>query len=67
VTAKLWSLRAAAAYLGLGHPTLYAMAKRGEVPFVAVPSSGGRRLGRMMFRQEDLDAAIARWRVEVAS
>jgi excisionase family DNA binding protein len=66
MTPRLISLREAAAYLGVKHPTLYALAVRGEIAFVEFPSSGGKRRGRILFDVADLDAAIARWRKEAA-
>ena len=68
MTPRLVSLRAAAERLGLAHSTVYGLALRGELAHVEIPSSGGRRRGRIMFTPEDLESFVARNRhEEVAS
>lgn len=57
----------AAEMLGVSAAYLYAMATRGELACVELPSRGGRRRGRMMFRPADLVAFVERNRKECAS
>jgi hypothetical protein len=57
--------REAARLLGVSPVYVYAAAARGELACVELPSRGGRRRGRMMFRPADLEEFIARNRKEV--
>ena len=60
VAPLLVTRRRAAAVLGVSASYVYALAARGEIACVELPSRGGRRRGRMMFRPEDLLAFVER-------
>ena len=53
--------------LNVSPPYLYAMAVRGEIACVELPSRGGRRRGRMMFQPAEIEAFIDRNKKERAS
>ena len=57
----------AARLLGVSPAYLYALATRGEIDCVELPSRGGRRRGRLMFRPVDLEAFVNQHRKERAS
>ena len=57
----------AARMLGISAAYVYAAAARGELACVELPSRGGRRRGRMMFRPADLAAFVDRNRRERTS
>ncbi len=59
---RLITFRELAKLLGTSYSLLYALAKRGEIPYIELPSSGGKRAGRLMFDLRDLDGLIARWK-----
>lgn len=50
----------AASRLGVSPGYIYAVAVRGELAFVELPSRGGRRRGRMMFQPAVLEEFIKR-------
>ena len=54
---RLINLRDAATELAVSFDSVDRMLRRGELPFVRLPS-GRRRISR-----EDLDTAIQRWRI----
>lgn len=56
----LYTRRQAAELLGVSPAYVYAMATRSEIEFVELPSRGGRRRGRMMFKPADLEDFINR-------
>ena len=56
----------AANRLGVSPAYVYALAVRGEIACVELPSRGRRRRGRMMFRPADLEEFINRNRKERA-
>lgn len=63
----LVSRREAAKRTGIKESYLYALAVRGEIAYIVLPSrSGRRRRGRIMFRLADLEAFIASHRTEAA-
>jgi excisionase family DNA binding protein len=59
---RLITFHELAKVLGISYSAAYALAKRGEIPYVELPSSGGKRAGRLMFDVRELDSLIARWR-----
>jgi hypothetical protein len=64
---RLITFRELAKTLGTSYSLLYALAKRGEIPYIELPSSGAKRAGRLMFDVRDLDELIARWKKGVAA
>jgi hypothetical protein len=60
----LYTRRQAARLLGVSEGYVYGVAVRGELACVELPSRGGRRRGRMMFRPADLEEFITRHRKE---
>ena len=66
VTPLLLTRVLAANQLGVSPAYVYSLAVRGEIACVELPSRGGRRRGRMMFRPVDLEEFIKRNRKERA-